>query len=970
MAHSVSGVPAGAGTEVLFFELGGNGRGDALCRLLFPGDVRSRGASLDSKRKLERLLGQPFLTAVDRKILMGFYMGSAAGDRDLPVKGAQGYRLLRDMVGSGRCVWEGTVKTLRWGNEEERGRLAWRLVRDGGYEPVVEVEPGSRLLRVIPLVALDPEEGVLRELQAGVPMELAVCWAGAGPMGKEALGPFLEGLMEAYPDAEVPAPPALVRRQMSGVLPQPVMDVSPGEYAARHGAGAPAQIHVARVGFSYLGVRVSFGGGGESAPAMVAGEWVEIARDRELERGHWEHLLGLGLLPVAQALPGFETEGRGAELAVAAEAGNGWESFLALHGEGLRELGWDLRYAGRSELVSGGELETYVQVNAGKGGGSGWFELETGVQAGGKRINLLPLIHDLLRRHAQLTPQEFRREVEGRTFFVPTVAGQVHAFPGAFFVRIIDRIFELYDRAPFAEGGRLRLSGLRAMELAEQFGADEVEGVPDSIRRAAWVLREGMKIEPLGAPAGLAATLREYQCYGLGWLQFMAKHQLNGVLADDMGLGKTLQTIAHLVAEKEAGRLELAALLVAPTSLMRNWQREVERFAPGLRVITMHGENRQAQGRAIGAADLVLTTYGLIRRDEEWHRSQSYSWVILDEAQFIKNPDSRSAEVLRSLRCERRLCLTGTPVENHLGELWSLFHFLMPGFLGEREAFRRQFRIPIEEEGNAAMRDVLNRRVRPFLLRRRKNEVATELPAKTEILHPVEMTERQWEVYETVRVAMNQKIMKEIALHGVRRSQIVILDALTKLRQICCDPRLAKLAGEELRREDSGKLMELLEILPDMVAEGRRVLVFSQFTSMLKLIEEELGRIKLGYVKLTGSTVDRAKVVDRFQSGKVPVFLISLRAGGTGLNLTRADTVIHYDPWWNPQVENQATDRAYRIGQENPVFAYKLVAEDTVEERIIAMQKRKAELAEGILSGSAGSGKLEFGEEEVAALLG
>jgi len=449
----------------------------------------------------------------------------------------------------------------------------------------------------------------------------------------------------------------------------------------------------------------------------------------------------------------------------------------------------------------------------------------------------------------------------------------------------------------------------------------------------------------------------------------MARHGLNGVLADDMGLGKTLQTIAHLVVEQEAGRLDKPALLVAPTSLMRNWQREVGRFAPGLKVITLHGENRQTQFRAVPAAHLVLTTYGLIRRDEEWHRDQDYSWIVVDEAQFIKNPDSRSARVLRSLSCERRLCLTGTPVENHLGELWSLFHFLMPGFLGEREAFRRQFRSPIEDEGNEAMREVLNRRVRPFLLRRRKDEVVTELPPKTEVEYPVEMTGRQWEIYETVRVAMNQKIMKEIALHGVERSQIVILDALTKLRQICCDPRLAKIRGEDVTREDSGKLMELMELLPDFVSQGRRILVFSQFTSMLKLIEEELGRRKLGYVKLTGSTRDRGKCVDRFQSGKVPIFLISLRAGGTGLNLTEADTVIHYDPWWNPQVENQATDRAYRIGQDKPVFACKLVAADTVEERIIAMQKRKAELADGILSGEGGdSTTLEFGEEEVAAL--
>lgn len=968
MMRSSRPASAFAEPEVLFYELGYFGKREVVCRLLFPGDAHSRGASLGSKWKLERLLTQPFLKAVDRKILMGFYMGSGAGDRNLPLRGGQGFRLICDMVASGRCVWEGALKPLKWTENPAEGRLAWRAAGPNeGQEPVVELDKGNRLILVFPLLAVNPAERWIGELAAGVPPELAAKWASAAPMRPGELARFLEEVVGTWPDAEIPAPAALVRRKMRSVIPQPVLDLCPGEYPAKHGAGAPARLHVGQVGFSYLGVKVAFGGGGQFAPAMVGGDLVEIERDRTVEGGHWSHLESLGLVPIERALPGFDTSGSSAELAVPSEMGSGWETFLAQHGAELREKGWDLRYEGRATLELVDAQSTYVHVNPGTGG-SGWFEFETGVQIGDKRVNLLPIIHDLLRRYSGRTAEEFRKEVESRTFFVPTVAGVVHAFPGSFFVRIVERIFELYDREPFAQEGKLRLSGLRAMELVEQFGAGgEVEGLPEFIRRAAAVLREGIVIEPMTEPPGLAAKLRDYQRHGLGWLQFMATHQLNGVLADDMGLGKTLQTIAHLLKEKEAGRLDKAALLVAPTSLMRNWQREVGKFAPDLKVITLHGENRQAQFRAIPAADLVLTTYGLIRRDESWHREQTYSWVIVDEAQFIKNPDSRSAKVLGSLRCERRLCLTGTPVENHLGELWSLFHFLMPGFLGEREAFRRQFRVPIEEEGNEAMRQVLNRRVRPFLLRRRKNEVATELPPKTEIEHPVEMTERQWEIYETVRVAVNQKIMKEIALHGVRRSQIVILDALTKLRQICCDPRLAKIQGEELKPEDSGKLMELMEILPDMVSEGRRVLVFSQFTSMLKLIEEELDRIKMGYVKLTGSTVDRAKVVDRFQSGKVPVFLISLRAGGTGLNLTQADTVIHYDPWWNPQVENQATDRAYRIGQENPVFAYKLVAEDSVEERIVAMQKRKAELAEGILTGQ--GGKLEFGEEEVAALL-
>jgi SNF2 family DNA or RNA helicase len=293
----------------------------------------------------------------------------------------------------------------------------------------------------------------------------------------------------------------------------------------------------------------------------------------------------------------------------------------------------------------------------------------------------------------------------------------------------------------------------------------------------------------------------------------------------------------------------------------------------------------------------------------------------------------------------------------------------MPGFLGDRETFKRQFRQPIEQEGSTAMRDILTNRVRPFLLRRKKSEVARELPPKTILLRPVEMTKKQREVYDHVRAAMQLKVRAEIAEKGLARSKFVILEALTKLRQVCCDPRLADAADASLKPAHSAKLVELMSMLPDLVREDHRVLVFSQFTSMLALIEDELRAAKIGFVTLTGSTADRERPVADFQAGKVPVFLISLRAGGTGLNLTQADTVIHYDPWWNPQIENQATDRAYRIGQERPVFVHKLVTAESVEETIVAMQERKALLAEGILGGTNETG-LAFAEEDVAELFG
>ena len=432
-------------------------------------------------------------------------------------------------------------------------------------------------------------------------------------------------------------------------------------------------------------------------------------------------------------------------------------------------------------------------------------------------------------------------------------------------------------------------------------------------------------------------------------MQFLREYDFAGILADDMGLGKTIQTLCHILLEKEAGRLTAPALVVAPTSLMGNWQAEAQRFAPGLRVLLLHGAQRAQHFDTMGLYDLVLTTYALLPRDEEALRGQRFHLLILDESQYIKNSRSRAAQTAGLLQATHRLCLTGTPLQNHLGELWSQFHFLMPGLLGDEKSFNAEFRKPIEKLGDSARNAFLIRRIKPFLLRRTKDKVASDLPPKTEMVREVELAGAQRDLYETVRLAMDAKVRAAIAAKGLARSQIVILDALLKLRQVCCDPRL--LAGAVKKgAAPSAKLAELMEMLESLLAEGRKVLVFSQFTSMLALIEAQLRERAIACALLTGDTRDRGAQVDAFQQGAVPVFLISLKAGGVGLNLTAADTVIHYDPWWNPAAENQASDRAWRIGQDKPVFVYKLIARGTLEEKIQDMQRRKAELADAVLA--------------------
>ncbi|EPN61434.1 helicase/SNF2 family domain protein [Pseudomonas syringae pv. actinidiae ICMP 19079] len=462
--------------------------------------------------------------------------------------------------------------------------------------------------------------------------------------------------------------------------------------------------------------------------------------------------------------------------------------------------------------------------------------------------------------------------------------------------------------------------------------------------------------------------MRPYQLEGLSWMQSLRELEVGGVLADDMGLGKTLQTLAHLLMEKQAGRLDRPALAVMPTSLIPNWLDEAEHFTPDLKVLALYGANRHQDAGNLQNYDLILTTYALLPRDMEMLEKQPLHVLILDEAQYIKNPNSKAAQAARNLTARQRLCLSGTPLENHLGELWSLFHFLMPGWLGNSKEFNSNYRTAIEKHGNQDRLHHLNARIKPFLLRRTKEQVATELPPKTEIIHWVDLNDAQRDVYETVRLAMDKKVRDEITRKGVARSQIIILEALLKLRQVCCDLRLVNHdMPVNSKQGTSGKLNSLMEMFEELLAEGRKILLFSQFTSMLSLIEEELKQRGIAYALLTGSTRDRRTPIHDFQSGKLPIFLISLKAGGTGLNLTAADTVIHYDPWWNPAAENQATDRAYRIGQDKPVFVYKMIARGTVEEKIQRLQREKSALAAGVLDGRT-SGDWKLRDEDLQAL--
>jgi SNF2 family DNA or RNA helicase len=502
----------------------------------------------------------------------------------------------------------------------------------------------------------------------------------------------------------------------------------------------------------------------------------------------------------------------------------------------------------------------------------------------------------------------------------------------------------LADASVDQEPGRIRVPRVQAPFLT---GALAAQGFRELENAAA---------EPAGPsilgqldPA-LRAWLRPYQGQGVDWLAGLARRNFHGLLADDMGLGKTLQALAFAAWLRAAEKEQAPVLVVCPTSLVTNWQREAARFVPHFRVLDLTGADRQPKLAQAGSHDLLVTSYAILRRDAEFYRALEFSLVILDEAQHIKNRASQNARAAKALRARHRLVLTGTPLENSVLDLWSLFDFLLPGYLGTAAEFRERYETPLAR-GPAGTPDTrtmarLRQRVRPFFLRRTKEEVLPELPPKLEHIALCELSAEQREVYRAVLAQGRREVFEHAGKSGAGRDRIAVLTTLLRLRQVCCHLDLLP-HGEEKRawQEPSAKLERTFELVDEAIDGGHRVLVFSQFVRALHLLRDEAKRREIPFAYLDGQTVGRQAEVDRFQhDAGIPLFFISLKAGGTGLNLTGADTVIHFDPWWNPAVEEQATSRAHRLGQSRRVQAYKLIAAGTVEEKIQALQARKREL--------------------------
>jgi len=686
---------------------------------------------------------------------------------------------------------------------------------------------------------------------------------------------------------------------------------------------------------------------------------------------------GLQPLPVDalqwRGEPGLPTSARLFTLVREADFAGFWADVLPA----LRAEGWavDQRpgFAHAALPVAGWQLrvEPLRQPH-----GMGSWMLSLGVHVatadGLETLDLVPLLSRLIKHDRRWTDADALAAIaDDAVIRLTAPGGRVIEAEAAPLKAVVRSMLDLLTRPRRRTDAPLVLSSWEAQRLALlRAGLKDAMASHPSARRdwaiqgdaaLAWLADQGIDAAPEAVPdpPGLGISLRPYQRDGLAWLQRLRRLGAAGILADDMGLGKTAQTLAHLLVEQQAGRLaDRPALVVAPASLLFNWQAEAARVAPGLRLLTLDGRDRAKRIARVNDFDVVLTSYPLLWRDAMALQRQPWHLVVLDEAQMVKNAGSRTATAARRLNARHRLCLTGTPLENHLGELWAQFHFLLPGYLGDARSFQRDWRTPIEKNGETARARLLAQRVAPFILRRLKAQVATELPPLTVAVHRVPLQGAQRVLYESLRLAADERVRQVLDGRDFSGAMVSILDALLKLRQVCDDPRLlddTAAIGPVSDTGTSAKLAWLQATLPTLVADGRRVLVFSQFTRMLALVQTELQSLGLPHAMLTGDTptAQRAAVVTRFQTGAVPVFLVSLKAGGVGLNLTAADTVIHLDPWWNPAVEQQASARAHRIGQARPVTVYRLVAAGSIEERLLALQQRKALLADAVLGSAA-----------------
>jgi len=918
-----------------------------LCKAKFlKNGTISKGSKIAAERLIHhaRSYHYDYLTAEDRELLNK--LKSTSSNQyvyEFKFQDEYGALMLKKLVETQKCYFQDNTTILRYVDSPKKLTFEWKE-----YEDTAKLVPNLNkneelIVNTIPAMCIDIKNNTLCSVETEYNKEELLCMVSAPEMSIEAVTKVTQKVVEVLPDVHFPIPKSFEIEEIR-------IEAKP--YLYLFGKKVESKtIHAMELHFMYGDYEYNVYPQNDYERMTKKSKAYKIYRDIKAENRYREQIeqLGFEYESVEKAYLSFAKPSR-------QESIERWRDLIENNLDQLRNEGWNIEID-KSFNFQFEYADAVVVDTAESGDINPWFELSFSVDVGGKSLALLPIISSLLQEYDNIEdlPEKLNLEMEeGR--FLHIESKDIKP--------ILKTIFELFDKQ---EGDTLIIKPYDAHLLELDADSDIIWKGVKELRELSQKLKDFKGIEYVPPADTLNATLRDYQQFGLDWLHFLYSFKFGGILADDMGLGKTVQTLAFLQVLKSRTMLTGPTLIIMPTSLIGNWKNEIKKFTPELSYLELYGIERAEKFKDIEKHDIILTTYQLAQRDVEKYKKEKFFYIILDEAQKIKNPKTKMALAIKSFSSEYKLALSGTPIENHLGELWSIFDFLMPGFLENLKIFKSLYQNPIEKENDISRRTLLNKKVAPFILRRTKDEVALELPSKTEIIKRATFSKLQATLYENIRVTMEKKVREAIKGKGLSRSHITILDALLKLRQVCCHPQLLKLDTAKNVHE-SAKLELFLELIDELHTEGRKVLVFSQFTTMLSILEGEIKKRKYSYSKLTGSTRKRDEAIEKFTEGKADIFLISLKAGGVGLNLVAADTVIHYDPWWNPAVENQATDRAYRIGQDKPVFVYKLIIENSIEEQILKLQEKKKALQDGIYK--SGENKEEkFNGEELVELL-
>lgn len=875
----------------------------------------------------------PFVLDEDFRILNGLRLMEMRMSTD-------GYRLndldfgsiLPILINTGRC-YVNTIESmpLTLGPPRE-GRLGWKTLTNGSQR--LELDCGAPNVQVIPTNPswyVDNDNHTCGPIMTDVDRQTLGIALDAPDIRPQEIKNFSMLMPTLKIMQKLPQPAELQIRTRNDIVPKPTLRVVSVENEFYEPEAK--ERFMAKISFQYENYGSATGFEPRKIRVLENNEIVDIERNHKVEAERFNEL-GKCCITCPSDAEQYSV------MTETDKPGLFWLNFQQHDMAALRESGWTVIFD-EGFTYNLKKLEEWkCSIND---VGQGWFDVGLGILVDNKNIDLVPILQKLLNN------EKFRNEPNDTEsdWFIPLDGNNWISIPAQ---RAHQLLQAFADIEQLRQGEKLRISkydlgAIAGLDKDADFNFDGGENLRALARTMA--LPETSHFE---VPKQLKNILRPYQVTGYDWLQLHAKHALGGVLADDMGLGKTIQLQTHLLAEKLSGNAKNPSLAIVPRNVLYKWKKEYEKFPMDMKVLVYHGDGRETHHGNFGGHDLVITTYAMLNRDLAHLQNQEWHCVVLDEAHTIRNARTKIAAAACSLKSHHRFCATWTPYQNNLSDLWSIMNFVAPGLLRGEKWFRQNFITPIEKNGDQKRAALLTRMLKPFLLRRTKQDVKAELPPLTETVNSITLEGKQRDLYEIVRASMETKVRNEIATKGFNRSRIVVLQALLQLRQVCCDPRLLKI--KSAKQCESAKLRDCMQMVEEIVSEKRKVLLFSNFTSMLDLIKPELKKRKIKWGEITGATKDREKPQEALRNGDINVLLVSMKAGGEGADLQMADTVILYEPWWNPFAEQQAVGRAHRDGQVKEVLLIRMLVQGSIEERMMNLQNKKMTVADAVLSGS------------------